>query len=218
MPVYVEPLSGYGFTPGVRTDLEMMAKRYNTEPPPMNMTEYEKYMVEYKINTKEMARQVRMDTSRTQSIASALRQAAEAATHHRFRTYWRVMGNTKVKRNKPNIELDIDGFIESGANPHVGTPKRVRETPGFQPVKWHWDVAYRRRLRSTDEELLAGWPTFDECVTASQLNRMEVWSARMARHILQTHWQTWGFELVPNKGRNEQLWQEIVLRGLQYFP
>ena len=47
MPVYVEPLSGYGFTPGVRTDSELMAKRYKTEPPPMNLTEYDQYMADF---------------------------------------------------------------------------------------------------------------------------------------------------------------------------
>ena len=169
MPVYVEPLSGYGFTPGVRKDLERWAKRFNTEPPPMNMTEFEKYMVEFKINFKEMARQATHEQTRTQSIAGALRQAEEAATHHLFRTCWRVVGNSKVNRVKPHVPLDIDAFIETGANPHVGTPKRVREDPGFQPVQWHWDLDFRRRLRSTDEELQAGWPTFDESVSASRL-------------------------------------------------
>ena len=183
MPVYIEPLSGYGFTPGVRTDLETTAERFQTEPPPMNLTEYERYMNEFKVNVKDMARQAIMTQSRSQSMAKAVRNAAESAVHHRFRTYWRVRSSTKVGNVKPHVELDVDDFLDSGANPYFGTPQRVRDDPNWKPVLWHWDPMYRRRLRSEWEELDAGWPSYDECFASCQLCWLERWAALEAKRI-----------------------------------
>ena len=74
----------------------------------------------------------------------------------------------------------------------------------------------------------AGWPSYDECVIACELSRMEQWAGLVAEKIREEYWQHWNiddisqlppdsFQLVRDPSENEAIWNDIVLRGMEAF-
>ena len=167
-PVQVEVRSGRALVPGVGTDIAVLAERYNTDAEPLR---HEEYAVMLKsLDEKDVARQMRGDRTRMQSLFNAIKAFSEAAKSYRHRISFVVQGNKRRRKVVERKPLDVDHLISMGANPCCATPLRLQRTPGLIAFEWHWDPP-RTCMKTTEERDAAGRPRYEDCV--APLNNFE---------------------------------------------